>query len=154
MRSLCLHRCAHVSKWNSFGTLPRPTGHRHGPRLPTPPLSIRVKGALVASGKEIVKEEHALYRDGAATSACFILAKTTTAATPWLGFATATTRRSPPGCHSAITSLSVTTSSFSGDVVVARKHTRFIGRDLDRLIYSAVGKLADLREKQRPLRRL
>ena len=33
-------------------------------------------------------------------------------------------------------------------MVVRRKHTRFIGRDLDRLIYSAVGKLADLREKQ------
>ena len=38
--------------------------------------------------------------------------------------------------------------SFSGDVTVARKHTRFIGRDLDRLIYFAVGKLADLRQKQ------
>ena len=38
--------------------------------------------------------------------------------------------------------------SFSGDVTVARKHTRFITRDLDRLIYFAVGKLADLRQKQ------
>ena len=38
--------------------------------------------------------------------------------------------------------------SFSGDVTVARKHTRFIGRDLDRLIYAAVGRLADMRVKQ------
>lgn len=38
--------------------------------------------------------------------------------------------------------------SFSGEVVIARKHTRFIQRDLPRLIQESVGKLGDLRELQ------
>ena len=33
--------------------------------------------------------------------------------------------------------------SFSGEVKLARKHTRFINRDLPRLVQSAVGKLMD-----------
>ena len=57
------------------------------------------------------------------------------------------TRRSPPGCRSATGFSSATTSAFAA-TWLCRKHTRFIRRDLDRLIYAAVGKLADLKVKQ------
>lgn len=38
--------------------------------------------------------------------------------------------------------------AFSAEIVIARKHTRHIQRDLPRLIHEAVGKLGDLRERQ------
>lgn len=38
--------------------------------------------------------------------------------------------------------------SFSGEVQIGRKHTRFIGRDLPGLIESAVGRIGDLRHSQ------
>lgn len=38
--------------------------------------------------------------------------------------------------------------SFSGEVVIARKHTRFMDRDLPTLIESAMGRLGDLRHAQ------
>lgn len=38
--------------------------------------------------------------------------------------------------------------AFSAEVVISRKHTRFIRRDLPRLISNAVGRLGDLRDRQ------
>ena len=38
--------------------------------------------------------------------------------------------------------------SFGGEVTIARRHTRFIERDLPRIVHTAVGRLADLRGKQ------
>ena len=38
--------------------------------------------------------------------------------------------------------------SFSGEVTIARRHTRFIERDLPRVVHTAVGRLSDLRGKQ------
>ena len=38
--------------------------------------------------------------------------------------------------------------TFSGEVTIARRHTRFIERDLPRVVHTAVGRLADLRGQQ------
>lgn len=38
--------------------------------------------------------------------------------------------------------------AFSSEIVIARKHTRFIGRDLPGLVEGAVGRLADARHRQ------
>ncbi len=38
--------------------------------------------------------------------------------------------------------------SFSGEVTISRRHTRFIERDLPRVIHTAIGRLADLRGQQ------
>lgn len=38
--------------------------------------------------------------------------------------------------------------SFSGEIQIGRKHTRFINRDLPQLIESAVGRIGDLRRSQ------
>ncbi len=38
--------------------------------------------------------------------------------------------------------------AFSAEVTIARRHTRFIERDLPRVVHTAVGRLADLRGKQ------
>src|SRR6185369_10139854 len=38
--------------------------------------------------------------------------------------------------------------SFAGEVTIARRHTRFIERDLPRVVHTAVGRLADMRGQQ------
>jgi len=38
--------------------------------------------------------------------------------------------------------------AFSGEVTIARRHTRFIERDLPRIVHTAVGRLADMRGQQ------
>jgi hypothetical protein len=38
--------------------------------------------------------------------------------------------------------------SFSGEVTIARRHTRFIERDLPRVVHTAVGRLTDMRGQQ------
>jgi hypothetical protein len=38
--------------------------------------------------------------------------------------------------------------SFSSEVTIARRHTRFIERDLPRIVHTAVGRLADMRGQQ------
>src|SRR6476620_10155350 len=38
--------------------------------------------------------------------------------------------------------------SFGGEVTIARRHTRFIERDLPRIVHTAVGRLADMRGQQ------
>lgn len=38
--------------------------------------------------------------------------------------------------------------AFSGEVTIARRHTRYIERDLPRIVHTAVGRLADLRGRQ------
>lgn len=38
--------------------------------------------------------------------------------------------------------------AFSAEVTIARRHTRFIERDLPRIVHTAVGRLADMRGKQ------
>src|SRR3954471_5432371 len=38
--------------------------------------------------------------------------------------------------------------AFSAEVTIARRHTRFIERDLPRIVHSAVGQLTDMRGKQ------
>ncbi len=38
--------------------------------------------------------------------------------------------------------------AFSGEVTIARRHTRFIERDLPRIVHTAVGRLSDMRGQQ------
>ena len=38
--------------------------------------------------------------------------------------------------------------AFAGEVTIARRHTRFIERDLPRVVHTAVGRLADMRGQQ------
>jgi hypothetical protein len=38
--------------------------------------------------------------------------------------------------------------AFSAEVTIARRHTRFIERDLPRVVHTAVGRLADMRGQQ------
>ena len=107
-----------------------------------------MRGALTANGAEIIKEEHALYHEGDRYFGLLHLADNSDGGNTVIGIRNSHDKTFPAGLSLCNLVFVCDNLSFSGDVTVARKHTRFIGRDLDRLIYAAVGKLSDLRVKQ------
>ncbi len=148
MSSLCLHRGAQVIEMEQLRGVATPDGTETWTPVPHAALVDSVRGALVSSGKEIVKEEHALYRGGDRYFGLLHLGENNDGGNTVIGIRNSHDKTFPAGLSLGNHVFVCDNLSFSGDVVVARKHTRFIGRDLDRLIYDAVGKLADLREKQ------
>jgi hypothetical protein len=116
--------------------------------VPHSALVESVKGALVSSGANIVSEEHALYKDGDRYFGLLHLGENNDGGNTVVGIRNSHDKTFPAGLSLGNHVFVCDNLSFSGDIVVARKHTRYIGRDLDRLIFDAVGKLGDLREKQ------
>jgi hypothetical protein len=116
--------------------------------VPHSALVESVKGALVSAGSKIVSEEHAIYKGGDRYFGLLHLEGNSNGGNTVVGIRNSHDKTFPAGLSLGNHVFVCDNLSFSGDIVVARKHTRFISRDLDRLIYSAVGKLADLRVKQ------
>jgi len=148
MSSLCLHTGAKIIEMEQLRNVVTPEATPTWTPVAHDALVDSVKGALVSSGANIVKEEHALYRDGARYFGLLHLSENNDGGNTVIGIRNSHDKTFPAGLSLGNHVFVCDNLSFSGDVTVARKHTRFIGRDLDRLIYFAVGKLADLRQKQ------
>ena len=148
MSTLCLHRGAKVIDMEQLRGVETPDGTETWTPVAHHALVNSVKGALVANGAQIVNEEHALYHDGDRYFGLLHLGENNDGGNTVIGIRNSHDKTFPAGLSLGNHVFVCDNLSFSGDIVVARKHTRFIGRDLDRLIYSAVGKLADLRVKQ------
>ncbi len=148
MSSLCLHTGAKIIEMEQLRNVVTPEATPTWTPVAHDALVDSVKGALVSSGANIVKEEHALYRDGARYFGLLHLSENNDGGNTVIGIRNSHDKTFPAGLSLGNHVFVCDNLSFSGDVTVARKHTRFITRDLDRLIYFAVGKLADLRQKQ------
>ncbi len=148
MSSLCLHTGAKIIEMEQLRNVVTPEATPTWTPVAHDALVDSVKGALVSSGANIVKEEHALYRDGARYFGLLHLSENNDGGNTVIGIRNSHDKTFPAGLSLGNHVFVCDNLSFSGDVTVARKHTRFIARDLDRLIYFAVGKLADLRQKQ------
>ncbi len=148
MSSLCLHTGAKIIEMEQLRNVVTPEATPTWTPVAHDALVDSVKGSLVSSGANIVKEEHALYRDGARYFGLLHLSENNDGGNTVIGIRNSHDKTFPAGLSLGNHVFVCDNLSFSGDVTVARKHTRFIGRDLDRLIYFAVGKLADLRQKQ------
>jgi len=148
MSSLCLHTGAKIIEMKQLRNVVTPEATPTWTPVAHDALVDSVKGALVSSGANIVKEEHALYRDGARYFGLLHLSENNDGGNTVIGIRNSHDKTFPAGLSLGNHVFVCDNLSFSGDVTVARKHTRFIGRDLDRLIYFAVGKMADLRQKQ------
>ena len=146
--TLCLHAGANVIEMEQLRNVTLPDATPTWTPVAHDALVDSVKGALVASGASIVKEEHALYHGGDRYFGLLHLGENNDGGNTVVGIRNSHDKTFPAGLSLGNHVFVCDNLSFSGDVVVARKHTRFIGRDLDRLIYAAVGKLADLRVKQ------
>ncbi len=148
MSNLCLHRGATVIEMEQLHNVALPDATATWTPVAHDKLVNSVKGALVASGAKIVKEEHAIYQGGDRYFGLLHLGENNDGGNTVIGIRNSHDKTFPAGLSLGNHVFVCDNLSFCGDVVVARKHTRFINRDLDRLIYAAVGKLTDLRVKQ------
>jgi hypothetical protein len=146
--TLCLHSGAKIVEPEALQAVITPEPTATWTPIAHHALVNSVRGALTASGAEIVKEEHSLYHDGDRYFGLLHLADNNDGGNTVIGIRNSHDKTFPAGLSLGNRVFVCDNLSFSGDVTVARKHTRFIGRDLDRLIYAAVGRLSDLRVKQ------
>ncbi len=146
--SLCLHSGAKIVEMEQLHSVQTPEATATWTPVPHSLIVESVKGALVTGGAQIVKEEHAIYNGGDRYFGLLHLGENTDGGNTVVGIRNSHDKTFPAGLSLGNHVFVCDNLSFSGDIVVARKHTRWIGRDLDRLIFDAVGKLSDLRQKQ------
>lgn len=152
MNGMILHCGAQELTREELATVPTPYPTATHFPVPHHALLGEVSYALVNAGCEIVQEQHGVSADGMRYFGLLRLrGQHGTAGNEYSVIVGV--RNSHDMSFSA--SLAVGASvfvcdnlSFSGDVVLSRKHTRFIGRDLTRLTYAAVDRLNGLRIDQ------
>jgi hypothetical protein len=95
----------------------------------------------------IKSEEHALYNKGDRYFGLLHLDSTNGSNTV-VGVRNSHDKSFPAGLSMGNRVFVCDNLSFSGDVVLKRRHTKYIERDLDNLIYRAVGRLGELKVAQ------
>lgn len=142
-------------------------GGRHVSReivtaTPTPPASTtwtpvphhrlldEVEGTLVASGLSIANQAHALWTGGLRYFGLLEVTKGEVNREYGLvvGLRNSHDKSFPAAIALGSAVFVCDNLAFSGEVTIARRHTRFIERDLPRIVHTAVGRLADIRGRQ------
>ena len=118
--------------------------------IPHHELLASVRRNIGASGLRIVQEQHALARDDAHYFGLLQVAngKEANDYTTVIGLRNAHDKRFPAGLVVGSQVFVCDNLAFSGEVDIARKHTRFIMRDLPQLIERAMGQLTTMRNTQ------
>ena len=146
--TLCLHAGAKVIEPEVLDAVVTPEPTETWQPVAHNLLVRTVRAALTSGGAVIASEEHALYNDGARYFGLLHIQGNNGGGNVVVGVRNSHDKTFPAG-HSLGNRVFVCDNlSFSGDVTVARKHTKNIGRDLDRLVFQAVARLSDLRERQ------
>ena len=109
--------------------------------IPHATLLAEVEGALGRNGLRVTGEEHAVAREG---DRYFGLLQVANGKAPedhaWvLGLRNSHDQSFPAGLVVGSRVLACDNLAFSGEIVLARKHTRWILRDLPRLVLDGVG---------------
>ncbi len=118
--------------------------------IPHHELLDSVRRSVEASGFNIIQEAHALAREAAHYFGLMQVAngKTSEDYTTIIGLRNAHDKRFPAGLVVGSQVFVCDNLAFSGEVNIARKHTRFIMRDLAQLIERGMGQLVDMRHTQ------
>lgn len=150
MQGLMLHAGAHTCTEDEVraAVTPAPT-LTHFP-IPHGRLMDVVKDHIEGQGWHVAQAEYGLFNEGARMFAVWALQNGLEAEDYQLALGL---RNSHDKAFSASMALGskvfvCDNLAFSSEIVVARKHTRFILRDLDRLVATAVGKIHDARISQ------
>jgi hypothetical protein len=109
-----------------------------------------VESTLAASGMTVENEAHALWSEGLRY---FGLLEITNGHMHEdyglvIGLRNSHDKSFPAAIAMGSTVFCCDNLAFAGEVTIARRHTRFIERDLPRIVHTAVGRLSDLRGKQ------
>lgn len=154
--NLCLHTGGAEVPWGSVLTAPTPTATKSWHPIPHAALVRTVGDAIEADGMEIVQQVHALARDGARYFGMMQIAKRTTSQVGLgeierdliIGIRNSHDMAFRAGLVVGDGVFVCDNLCFSGEIQIGRKHTRFISRDLPRLVADAVGRLGNARMRQ------
>lgn len=150
MLNLCLHCGAHQAGRDEIeaAVTPEPTDTWYP--IPHARLLDQVESTLTDVGLNIVSEAHALGRDGDRYFGMLELRNGQAHDDYALiaGVRNSHDQSYPAGLVIGAAVFVCDNLSFSGEIKFARKHTRFIDRDLPELVQAAVGRLGEMRHKQ------
>ena len=150
MPNLLLHCGARHVERHAVEGAPTPNPSATWVPIPHHNLLEQVETTLQSSGLTVVNEAHALWHDGLRYFGLLEVAN----GKPDEDYALVVGLRNSHD-HSFSASIAMGSSvfvcdnlAFSGEVAIARRHTRFIRRDLPRVVHTAVGRLTDMRVQQ------
>ena len=154
MPNLLLHCGGHAVDRNAVDTCPTPTPTDTWQPVPHGTLLDLVEQTFDQHGLRITQQAHALGRDGDRYFGLMQLSPQLKGDTDEQGYAFVVGLRNSHD-QSFPASLVIGSAvfvcdnlAFSGEVVLARRHTRFIVRDLPEMVDRAVGQLGELRVNQ------
>lgn len=110
----------------------------------------QVESTISGNGLTVVSQAHALWNDGARY---FGLLEVANGECPddyglVIGLRNSHDKSFPASIAMGSCVFICDNLAFAGEVTIQRRHTRFIERDLPRIVHSAVGQLTDMRGKQ------
>lgn len=147
---LMLHVGANKVDAGALGDVPTPASTATWTPIPHAELLGAVRRNVEATGLRVIHEAHGLGQDGARYFGLLQVAngRQHEDYTTVIGLRNSHDKVFPAGLAVGSQVFVCDNLSFSGEVKIARKHTRHILRDLPNLIERAVGRLGDLRMKQ------
>ncbi len=120
--------------------------------VPIPHIRLyeRIRSSIEGRGLKVVEEQHGLDHDGARWFGTLDLVNGNQHDDYRLcvGMRNSHDKVFPAGIAVGARVFVCDNLSFSGEIVIARKHTRFINRDLPGLIAQAIGRMVEVRESQ------
>jgi hypothetical protein len=150
MVNLVLHCGARHVERCEVEAAPMPTASETWVPIAHHRLLEQVEETLVASGMTVANEAHALWTDGLRY---FGLLEVTNGRPQEdyglvIGLRNSHDKSFPAAIAMGSSVFCCDNLAFSAEVTIARRHTRFIERDLPGIMHTAVGRLADMRGQQ------
>jgi hypothetical protein len=150
MADLILHCGAQHVEWRTVETARTPPASDTWRPIPHHRLLELVEHTLTNSGMKVANEAHALWTEGLRY---FGLLEVTNghAAEDYalvIGLRNSHDKSFPAAIAMGSSVFCCDNLAFSAEVTIARRHTRFIERDLPRIVHTAVGRLSDMRGQQ------
>ena len=143
--NLCLHCGAKAATREQLQTVPTPQATTTWTPIPHLALIAHVEAVIHANGLVVGAQAHSLSHDGLRYFGLMEIQREACAVDYcWvLGLRNSHDKSFPAGITAGASVFVCDNLSFSGEVKLARKHTRFILRDLPQLVQSAVGRLME-----------
>ncbi|MCA9269417.1 MAG: hypothetical protein KDA41_13140, partial [Planctomycetales bacterium] len=150
MLNLTLHCGAHRANRDQVAAAPTPPRTQSWVPIAHHQLLQQVESTLAGCGMRVVNEAHGLWGEG---TRYFGLLEVMNGRRQQdyglvVGVRNSHDKTFPAAIALGASVFVCDNLSFSGEVSLARRHTRFIERDLPHVVSTAVGRLTDMRQKQ------
>jgi len=150
MANLVLHCGARHVERNAVETAVTPSGSQTWTPIPHHRLLELVESTLTDSGLKVANQAHALWTDGLRYFGLLEVTNGHSARDYALviGIRNSHDKSFPAAIAMGSSVFCCDNLAFSAEVTIARRHTRFIERDLPGIVHAAVGRLSDMRGQQ------